>query len=141
MVVLLLAPADGSCMFHALASMFKHRGITHELMRQMCVHYISQNPDLFLEDILANGFKSMDHYVSYCGKIGAFGDATCLQAFSMIFGVNVYLWITNTCDQNELTKLEKAGKMKLTQLTDHGKDAPNIVLVHCNDHYDRIISW
>lgn len=67
----------------------------------------------------------------YCREVfndGYWGDGVCLQAFSMIFKVNVYV-----CDARDEEKV-----MKLTNV---GDNRPNIALLFDENHYDRIIQW
>lgn len=93
----------------------------------MIVHFILHNQTKFKTDILASGYESVDQYCREMLKPGVWGDAICLQAFSIIFKINVLIF--NAQDE------------RLIKLTDAGDARPNLVLLFDEDHYDRIIGW
>lgn len=126
-MILAPMPRDGNCLFHSLASFFQSRRITHDVLRRMIVHFVYQNAHMFEADILAEGYKSVDEYCQYMSQRNQWGDGIALQAFAMIFKVNVYLTIDN--EDAEPTRLS----------TYDG--APNLGLLLRGNHYDRIIQY
>lgn len=114
-------------MFSSLASFFQSSMIDHYLIRQMIVHYILHYQQTFDTDIKASGFNNVDQYCREMLRPGVWGDAICLQAFSLIFKINVLVY--NVDDK------------RLMKITDAGTTRPNLVLYYDDDHYDRIIGW
>jgi len=93
----------------------------------MIVHYILQNKDTFETDIKADGHKSVYAYCDNMLKDGIWGDGICLQAFSLIFGVNVYVY--------------DAESKRAIKVSDKFKQRPNVALHLKDNHYDRILEW
>jgi predicted adenine nucleotide alpha hydrolase (AANH) superfamily ATPase len=128
-MILLHIPKDGNCLFRALASFFQSPNIDHRLMRQMLLHYISQYPEQFEVDIVAEGYQSVQEYVQHMAYEKTWGDGACLQCFTMIFNVNV--WLCYGKDTNEPPTL----------ISEEKPGAPNLALLLTDNHYDRILSW
>lgn len=125
---ILQIPDDGNCLFSSLATIFKNPNIDHKIIRKMIVHYIYQNPEVFQNDIIAEEYENIEHYCYNMSRIGFWGDGICLQAFSMLFQLNVLLCYDE--DPNTV----------LTHIGDY-KNRPNIGLILQGEHYSRILSW
>lgn len=125
-MIVLPVPGDGNCLFHALASFFQSSKIDHILIRRMLVHYIYQHGERFSTDILAGGHKDLDQYCAHMGKSGVWGDGVCVQAFALLFKVNV--WICYARDDEPSQVSEFSGR-------------PHLGLLLQGQHYDRILQF
>lgn len=130
-MIILHIPKDGNCLFRSLASFFQSPEIDHHLIRKMLVHYIYQHPESFKTDILSEGYQSVDEYCQHMSHPRTWGDGTCLQCFTMLFNVNV--WLCYAGGSNG------AGPPTLISAPKEG--APNLALLLTNNHYDRILAW
>lgn len=93
----------------------------------MVVHYIYQNAQHFEPDIVAEGFENVDDYCQQMARNNHWGDGIALQAFAMLFKVNVWLTLDN--DASPPTRISTfAG-------------GPNLGLLLRGNHYDRIIQY
>jgi len=128
-MIILPIPKDGNCLFASLASFFQKPGIDHTVIRRMLVHYIYQHPDAFKTDIVSEGYTSVDQYCEHMSRERTWGDGTCLQCFTMLFKVNVWLCYSNSPDEPP------------SLISEHKEGAPNLALLLTNNHYDRIIAW
>lgn len=84
-------PADGNCMFHAIAAFFRHRAVTHMTVRRLIVDYIVENADLFRVDIECD-WPSLEHYCRAMRMPCTWGDAIALSAFCMSQNVNIVVF-------------------------------------------------
>ena len=119
--------ADGNCQFRALALFFPTSNISHLTIRHQVVQYIRENKETFKDEIealkLEDGIRSVDHYCSLMSQPGYWGDYTTLQAFSLLYNVNVWLFT------NEGAK----------PLRDEDEQLQNIGLVHQHSHFDAAL--
>jgi hypothetical protein len=130
-------PSDGNCLFGALASFFRSPQINHRILRRMLVHYIVQHPKDFEMDILAEGYPSVDAYCQHMARENTWGDGVCLQCFTMIFNVNVWVCYSRNGAANGANEANEAP----TLISSHKEGAPNLALLLTNNHYDRILAW
>jgi hypothetical protein len=130
-MIILHIPKDGNCLFRSLASFFQSPDIDHHLIRKMLVHYIYQHPESFKTDILSEGYRSVEEYCQHMSHPRTWGDGTCLQCFTMLFNVNVWLCYAGGSNC--------AGPPTL--ISAHKEGAPNLALLLTNNHYDRILAW
>ena len=121
-------PQDGNCMFHSLASFFRSDEIDHALIRKMIVHYIYQNATLFKDEIEGSDFENVDHYCRHMSRDRAWGDGVCLQAFAMLFRVNIWVCLSDANDT-------------VPSQISHYQGRPHLGLLLQGDHYDRIMSF
>ena len=119
-------PGDGNCQFSSLASFFQSPRIDHRLVRKMIVHYIYQNPDRFETDIKAQGYDSVDHYCQLMSQRNHWGDGVSVQAFALIFQVNIWICYGDGEDPNQIS---------------HFDGRPHLGLLLKGNHYDRIIQF
>lgn len=134
-MIIMHIPKDGNCLFRSLASFFQSPEIDHRLIRKMLVHYIFQHPEAFQTDILAEGYQSVDQYCQHMSNPSTWGDGTCLQCFTMLFNVNVYLCYAPQ-DRNNA-----GNEQAPTLIPAPTEGAPNLALLLTQNHYDRILSW
>jgi hypothetical protein len=111
-------PADGNCMFHAIAAFFHNRAVTHLSVRRMIVDYIERNPDKFRIDIECD-WPSLEQYCREMRMPRTWGDATALSAFCMANNVNIVVF----------------GERGFSELYP-GNDRIKLALVRVADHYD-----
>ena len=125
-MIVLPIPGDGNCLFHALASFFQSSKIDHALIRRMLVHYIYQHGAQFKVDIEAGGYRDIDQYCAHMGQNGTWGDGVCVQAFGMLFKVNVWICYGKDGDPSQIV---------------HFDGRPHIGLLLQGQHYDRILQF
>lgn len=77
----------GNCLFESLNHYLEEKN-NYDL-RLKIVAYIAENPDLFKEDIINNGFKSVEDYCEIMGRNGRDGDGVALQACVLLYNVRV----------------------------------------------------
>lgn len=90
-------PGDGNCQFHSLSVFFD--SYDHSAMRQIICKFIHRNKTIFQEDILNLGYDNVDKYILEMSRNGTWGDGITLQAFCMIFRVNVWLFMPTGVSQ------------------------------------------
>lgn len=108
---------DGNCLFHSLALFFA--GWNHLLMRAELVAFIANNPAKFAQDVLFEYGCTVEQYCQKMANPGVQGDGIVLQAFTLCFGVRVWLFMP-------------------TGVTQLG-DGRNIALIRRGEHYDAAI--
>lgn len=139
-MIIMHIPKDGNCLFRSLASFFQSPEIDHHLIRKMLVHYIYQHPEAFETDILSEGYQSVDQYCQHMSKPSTWGDGTCLQCFTMLFNVNVYLCYAPQ-GQGQGARNNVGNNPAPTLIPAPQEGAPNLALLLTQNHYDRILSW
>jgi len=84
-------PGDGNCLFHSLALFFQDSSVNHLSMRQRLCTYIAQHRADF-EPVVADTRHSLDDYLNYMSRPGAYGDGIMVDAFSLCFQINVFIF-------------------------------------------------
>ena len=92
----------------------------------MLVHYIYQHAQQFQTDITAGGYKDVEQYCAAMGRPGVGGDGVCVQAFALLFKVNV--WICYGQDEEP------------SQVS-HFDGGVHLGLLLQGQHYDRILQF
>jgi len=119
---LLPMAADGNCQFNAMSCFFQNRALSPREIRRRVVHYIWANRERFKYDIEAEYGKSPQDYCSAMLREGVWGDGITLQAFGLLFNVNLWLFTAE-------------GRSNLHEIPDR----PNVALVRSGAHYDAAI--
>lgn len=111
--------ADGNCQFRALASFFRSESMDHAAMRRLIIKFIAEHQDQFQADIVANYGCDVQAYCQQMGKDAVWGDGITLQAFGLLFHLNVWLILPDG-----VSKLHEQPRWQ------------NIALVRRQNHYD-----
>jgi hypothetical protein len=111
--------ADGNCQFRALASFFRSSSVDHVVMRRLVCKYILEHQEQFQADIVVEYGCSVPRYCQVMGRDACWGDAITLQAFGLLFHINVWLIMPDG-----VTKLTEEPRWH------------NIALVRKHNHYD-----
>lgn len=90
-LVRISVPGDGNCLFHSLALFFSDSSVNHLSMRQRLCTYIAQHREDF-EPIVADTQHTLDDYLNYMRRPGSYGDGIMIDAFSLCFQINVFIF-------------------------------------------------
>ncbi len=123
---ILRVPQDGNCLFHSLATFFESSKIDHVVLRKLIVAFIFKNASHFQADIFAEGFRSVQEYCQFMLQNQQWGDGVCLQAFALLFRVNIWICY-DEMDTNSITQIS------------YYDARPHLVLLLQGNHYDRIL--
>lgn len=127
-MIVLPMPHDGNCLFHSLASFFQSKTIDHALVRRMVVDYVYRNGAVFSRDVQAEGYANVEAYCRKLAQNHQWGDGIALQAFAMLFKVNVWLTLADD-DATPPTSISSF------------PGRPNLGLLLRGNHYDRILEY
>jgi hypothetical protein len=125
-MLVMRVPQDGNCLFHSLATFFESPKIDHVVLRKLIVAYIFKNATHFQADILAEGFPSVQQYCRFMSQNQQWGDGVCLQAFALIFQVNIWICYSEI-DPDASTQIS------------HYAERPHLCLLLQGNHYDRVL--
>jgi hypothetical protein len=90
-------PADGNCLFHSLAFFIKDPTLDHLSLRRRLCAFIAAHPDHFASIVVDSPHRSLSEYLSLMSRPGVFGDGSCIDAFSLLFGLNVVIFNDDQC--------------------------------------------
>jgi hypothetical protein len=88
---LIEVPRDGNCLFHSLCSFIKSKTLTAFTLRLLICKFIWENADIFSIEMADTGY-TLREYLTYMQRDGMYGDGTVIQAFAMLFGINVVIF-------------------------------------------------
>ncbi|CAI8013286.1 OTU domain-containing protein 3 [Geodia barretti] len=83
-------PADGNCLFRALANQLREPRVSHYSLRREVVQYMRQNRHQF-EEFLAEEDDSYEEYLRQLGQDGKYAGNDAIVAFSRAFSANVVI--------------------------------------------------
>lgn len=112
-------PGDGNCQFRALATFFADPRVSHVTLRRLVARFVWQHRERFRPYIAHEYGIDVRKYCQRMQRDGEWGDAISLQAFGVLFRINVWLFMPSG----------------VTSLHDY-EDGLNVALVHRGNHYD-----
>ncbi len=83
----------GNCLFDSLNT-FIGLANSHAL-RLALVRFVGQNAERFKEDIIANGYPSVEHYVATMQRNGVDGDHLMIAAAAMMYNTKIEVQMPN----------------------------------------------
>lgn len=82
---------DGNCQFRSMAAFFEDAD--HLSMRRLVCQFIRSNDLTFKNDIATTEYRTMERYLAVMSRPGTWGDGITLQAFGLLFQVDVVLFM------------------------------------------------
>lgn len=91
-LVIVEVPRDGNCLFHSLSSFMADNNTTHFSLRTRLVKFIASRASEFSSVVDPSVYSSFAHYLTSMSQPGHYGDGTMIDAFSLLFNVNVVIF-------------------------------------------------
>lgn len=120
-------PADGNCMFHAVADQLRHQrhcdACDASTLRARAVAHMRKNPDVFADFVL----EDFPSYLRRMSRSGTWGDNAVLFAIACMLDVEVHV--------------VSAAHDTVTRVARDDASVPRTVLTlrHDGTHYDSLV--